>query len=119
MKEYSNTLQKDLTFLRNLPISTEDKAVLAEAEAAFGKYDQGFPALLAEAHADHSPKTVARLMEGNIGAIRTARDRIQQFQKAAEADGEKVDQGRLAAGCRGQVLDRGPQPGVHAQRAPC
>ena len=107
LKEYTGSLQKDLTFLRSLPISTGDKAVLAEAEAAFGKYDQGFPALLAEARSDHSPKTVARLMEGNIGEIRIARDRIQQFQKATEADAEKAikdDDQRATAGKSWVVL---------------
>jgi methyl-accepting chemotaxis protein len=90
LKDYTSTLQKDLASLRSLSISPGDKVVLAEAEAAFGKYDQGFPALLAEARSDHNPKTIARLMEGNIGEIRIARDRIQQFQKAGEADADKA-----------------------------
>ena len=99
LKEYSETLRKDVAAFRALPISPEDKVQVDEAEKAFEKYDKGFPALLAEARADRNPKTLSRLMEGNIAHIRAARERIQKIQTASLADGEKAikDDTRRAA----------------------
>jgi methyl-accepting chemotaxis protein len=88
MKEYSDTLQKDLTALLALPWSVEEKALLDEAVQAFRKYDEGFPALLAQARTDRNPKTISTLMEGNVEVMRTARDRILKLQKAAEKEAE-------------------------------
>ncbi len=90
LKEYSETLRKDMSIFRSLPTSAEDKVLLDEAASAFEKYDKGFPALLAEARSDRSPKVISRLMEGNIADIRIARDRIQKIQKATEADAERA-----------------------------
>jgi methyl-accepting chemotaxis protein len=101
LKERSESLQRNIASLRSLPISKEDFALLDEATTAFEKYDKGFAVLLAEARSDHSPKTIARLMEGNATDIRAARERIQTFQKATKADGEaavKVEAQRAAMG---------------------
>jgi len=101
LKEYSENFHKDMAAFRSLPISEEDKVLLGEATAAFDRYDKGFPALLAEARSDRNPKTISRLMEGHIGDIRAARERIQKIQKATETDGEaavKVESQRAATG---------------------
>ena len=90
LKEYSDTLQKDMAVLLPLSWSDEEKALLDEGVQAFQKYDKGFPALLAEARSDRNPKTIARLMEGNVDIMRTARDRILKLQKAAEVAAEKA-----------------------------
>ncbi|MBI1752497.1 MAG: MCP four helix bundle domain-containing protein [Acidobacteria bacterium] len=92
MKEYSDTLQKDMAALRALSWSAEEKTQLEEGLQAFKKYDEAFPALLAEAQADHSPKTVSRLMEGNIDLMRTARERLLKVQKASEDSATKTMQ---------------------------
>ncbi len=85
LKEYSDTLEKDMTALQALAWSAEDKVLLDEATAAFRKYNQGFPPLLEEARTDRNPKTISRLMETNVEVMRTARDRILKVQLAAEA----------------------------------
>ena len=90
MKEYSETLGKDLTELQALPWSAEDKIHLAEGVKAFQKYDQGFAGLLAEARKDHSPKTTSRLLETNVEVMRTARERVLKLQKSAEAAADKA-----------------------------
>src|ERR1700690_332956 len=46
LKEYSDTLEKDLKVLHGLSWTAEEKPVLDEAIEAFRKYDSGFPALL-------------------------------------------------------------------------
>ncbi|MBK9796246.1 MAG: methyl-accepting chemotaxis protein [Holophagaceae bacterium] len=107
LKEYSETLRKDLSAFRSLPISAEDKALLDEAAAAFEKYDKGFPSLLAEARSDRSPKVISRLMEGHIADIRTARDRIQKIQKATEADAEKALKDDIKHASLGKALIAG------------
>ncbi len=103
LKEYSETLRKDMAAFRALPISPEDKIQLDEAEKAFEKYAKGFPALLAEARADRNPKTLSRLMEGNIADIRAARERIQKIQTASLADGEKAIQDDARRAATGKV----------------
>ncbi len=96
LKEYSDALQKELTTLKHLAWSAEDKALLQEATQAFQGYEKGFPALLAEARADTSPKTLARLMEDNVELVRTTRDRILKVQKGAETDAENAVKKNLA-----------------------
>ena len=101
LKDYSDSLEKELKALQSLSWSAEDKVLLDEAIQAFRKYDQGFPALLAEARSDRNPKTVSRLMEGNVEIMRVARDRILKVQKAAEVAAEtsiKRDLVRSATG---------------------
>ena len=101
LKEYSETLQKDLKTLQGLSWTREDKALLDEALTAFKNYEDGFPALLAEARSDRGAKTVSRLMERNVEVMRLARDRILKLQKAAELNAEAAilaDRGRAAAG---------------------
>jgi methyl-accepting chemotaxis protein len=90
LKEYDDTLQKDFEALKKLDLSAEDKVLVDEGTKAFKKYSDGFPALLSEAQADHTPKTVARLMEANIEMMRVARDRMLKIQKAAEDSGAKT-----------------------------
>lgn len=85
MKEYSESFQKDLAALQSLPWSVEEKALLDESIQAFQKYEAAFPALLADARMDRTPKTVSRLMEGNVEVMWVARDRILKLQKTAEA----------------------------------
>lgn len=85
LKDYSDTLHKDLAILQGMLWSAGDKGLLGEATQAFRAYDQGFPALLAQARTDRDPKTISRLMEGNIELMRTARDRVLKLQKSAEA----------------------------------
>ncbi len=100
-KDYSDTLQKDLKALQGLSWTSEEKAVLNEALEAFRKYEDGFPALLAEARSDHSAKTVSRLLEGNVEVMRLARERILKLQKVAEVNAEtsiQTDTGRAATG---------------------
>jgi methyl-accepting chemotaxis protein len=100
-KEYSDTLQKDLKALQGLSWTSEEKAVLNEALEAFRKYEDGFPALLAEARSDHSAKTISRLLEGNVEVMRLARERILKLQKVAEVNAEtsiQTDTGRAATG---------------------
>ena len=89
LKEYSATLQKDLATLQALTWAPEEKTLLDEAIQSFHKYDQGFPALLAEARSDRNPKTTSRLMEGNVEIMRIARDRVLKLQKAAETAAEQ------------------------------
>jgi methyl-accepting chemotaxis protein len=101
LKEYSDTLQKDLKALQGLSWTPEEKAVMEEALAAFQKYEDGFPALLAEARSDHSAKTISRLLEGHVEVMRLARDRILKLQEVAEVNAGtsiQADTGRAAAG---------------------
>ncbi len=90
MKKYGEALDKDLAEAKSLPWSPEDQAILDEGLAAFRKYDAGFPALLAQAQADHSPQAISRLLEGNVEIMRAARDRVLKLQKAAEVAAEKA-----------------------------
>lgn len=90
LKEYSDTLQKDMAALKALSWPAEEKVLLDEAIQAFQKYDAAFPALLAEARSDLSPKTISRLMEGNVAVMRTAREKVLKLQKAAEEGAEKI-----------------------------
>jgi hypothetical protein len=92
LKEYADSLHKNLKALQVLPWSTENKVLLDEGLQAFEKYDKGFPALLAEARVDRNPKTIDRLMEANVGQMRTARERILKVQKAAEEAAQKTIQ---------------------------
>jgi methyl-accepting chemotaxis protein len=103
LKEYSDTLQKELQSDQALSWSTEDKTLLDESTQAFQKYEQGFPALLAEARSDRSPKTIARLMEGNVESMRAARDRILKIQKATEADAELAIKTSVARAASGKI----------------
>jgi methyl-accepting chemotaxis protein len=103
LKEYSDTLQKELKADLTLAWSPEDKVLLNEAILSFQKYEQGFPALLAEARSDRNPKTVARLMEGNVEAMRVARDRILKLQKATETDSEKAIKSSVAQAANGKA----------------
>jgi len=101
LREYSDTLRKDLKVLERLSWSAEEKTVLNEALAAFQKYENGFPRLLAEARSDRSAKTISRLMEANVEVMRLARDRILKLQKVAEANAEasiQADTSRAATG---------------------
>jgi methyl-accepting chemotaxis protein len=104
LKEYSDTLEKDLKVLQGLSWTAEEKPVLNEALEAFRKYDGGFPALLAEARSDHSAKTVSRLMEKNVDLIRAARDRILKLQKSAEISAEASIQADRNHAATGKVL---------------
>jgi methyl-accepting chemotaxis protein len=90
LKEYSDILQKDLAALQTLRWSPEEKVLLDEGVQAFQRYDKGFPALLAEARVDRNPKTISRLMEGNVEIMRVARDRMLKLQKAAETAADKA-----------------------------
>ena len=89
LKDYTEILQKDLQALQKLPWTPEEKTVLDEGVQAFEKYDKGFPALMAEARSDQTPKTISRLMEGNVEIMRMARDRVLKLQKGAEVAAEK------------------------------
>lgn len=84
LKDYQDSLQKDMESLKTLAWSAEDKVLLDEGIQAFQKYNQGFPTLLAEARIDRNPKTISRLLEGNVEVMRIARDRVLKLQKAAE-----------------------------------
>ena len=88
LKEYSDTLQKDMASLQALSWSGEERVLLDEAVQAFKKYDAAFPALLAQARADRNPKTISSLMEGNVDIMRTSRDRMLKLQKASEVAAE-------------------------------
>jgi methyl-accepting chemotaxis protein len=101
LKDYSDTLHKDLAALQALPWDPDEKTLLEEGIQAFQTYDKGFSALLAESKSDHSPKTVSRLLEGNVDTVRVARDRILKLQKSAESNAEKAilaDQARATTG---------------------
>jgi methyl-accepting chemotaxis protein len=101
LREYSETLQKDLRTLQGLAWTGEDRKVLDEALKAYRAYEDAFPALLVEARSDRSPKTISRLMERNVEVMRLARDRILKLQKAAELNAEaaiQADRGRATAG---------------------
>jgi len=101
MKEYSETLQKDLTILKSLAWSAEDKVLLAEGVQAFQNYAGGVAAMVEASKLDHSPKNVNHLMESNIEQMRIARDRMLKLQKASEdsaAATMKLDMARAASG---------------------
>ena len=106
-KEYQETLQKDLASLKPLAWSPEDKVLLEESNQAFRKYLEGFPALLAEAQADRTPKTISRLMEANVEGVRTARDRILKVQKASETEGAEVIKQDMALAANRKLLIAG------------
>ncbi len=89
MKKYGETLEKDLADAKALTSAPEDRAILEEAIQAFRHYDAGFPALLTQSQADHSPQSVSRLLEGNVEVMRVARDRVLKLQKASEAAADK------------------------------
>lgn len=103
LKKYGETLDKDLAATQALAWSPEDRILLDEALAAFRQYDGGFPALLAEAQADRSPQTLARLLEGNVEIMRTARDRVLKLQKAAEASAEASNDRDATLSARGKA----------------
>jgi methyl-accepting chemotaxis protein len=103
LKDRSAAFRKNLAALRSLPISSEDRAVLDEAAAAFDRYDKGFPPLLAEARSERSPKNVSRLMESHAQDMRAARELIQQFQKATEMDGQKAVQLETQRAATGKI----------------
>ncbi len=88
MKEYTESFQKDMKVLQALPWSQEERALVEDGIQTFRKYDEGFPALLAEAGTDRAPKAVSRLLEGNVAVMRVARDRFLQLQKATETSAE-------------------------------
>lgn len=103
LKEYSDILQKDMATLHSLTWSAEDKVLLDEAVQAFQKYNKAFPALLAEARLDRSPTTVSRLLEGNVDAMRIARDKVLKVQKTGEVDAEKTIKGDIASAATGKA----------------
>lgn len=105
-KEYQETLQKDLAPLKPLAWSPEDKVLLEESNQAFRKYLEGFPALLTEAQADRTPKTISRLMEANVEGVRTARDRILKVQKASETEGAEVIKQDMALAATTEQVNR-------------
>lgn len=106
LKEYLDTLEKDTRAMDSLDWSSEDKILLKEGIQAFEKYNAAFPAVMTEARTDRSPKTISRLMEANVGLIRTARDRILKLQQAGQSASEKAlkDGTKRAAAGEGWIL---------------
>lgn len=104
LKDYANILDKDLATLQALPWPGQEKGLLDEAIKAFHTYDQGFPTLMDEARLDRSPKTVSRLLEGNVEIMRVARDRILKLQKAAELDADRTIKDDMAQSTQGKSL---------------
>ncbi len=103
LKEYSDILQKDLVTLQALPWPMEEKTLLEEGVQAFQKYDNAFPALLTEARSDRTPKTISRLLEGNVEVMRVARDQFLKLQKAAESNAEKAIKSDQAKAVNGKA----------------
>jgi len=103
LAEYEAAVAKDLKLLEGLAWGPEERARLASAGKAYGAYRDGFAALLAEARSDRAPKTLSRLMETNVGLIRTAREDLFWIQKTSEADAQTGLETSASSSARGKM----------------
>ncbi|WLT30054.1 methyl-accepting chemotaxis protein [Geothrix sp. PMB-07] len=103
LKGYEATLQQDLEALKPLTWSAQDKVLLDEGLQTFQDYTKGFPALMAEARIDRTPKTLSRLMDANAELLRVSRDRFLKVQKASEDDAARIITEDVAAAAKGKI----------------
>lgn len=104
LAEYEASVAKDLKELESLHWSPEERTRLGSAQKTFADYRDGFAALLAEARADRNPKTLSRLMEANIGLMRTSREHLAWIQKASEADAQTGLETSASRSARGKLV---------------
>ncbi|HJV49259.1 MAG TPA: HAMP domain-containing methyl-accepting chemotaxis protein [Geothrix sp.] len=102
-QECLESLSRNRAALKDLDFSQEEKALLEEGLRTFDGYERAFPAVLAEAQADRSSKSIGRLMEANVDQVRIARDRVLKVQQDSETRAGQLMKEDLGRSARGKL----------------